>query len=306
VHPTESENLSLKEKMNLPEEEYLDFLHINQSLLLYAGKQKGVLDKKLTLTAFREEMDAKLIMECAEAFYENLNILNNFIKDNPAKLNAAQLAVADGFRHFEKGTFFVYKYLSKYTVFIKDDLVYGVYALSDPFEAFFGNHLPTYVETVLLPYKDKIVYHGLFMGGRMRFGSGYKRSLNEVYKKAKAKYGIITQLPFSGDSLYAKQSPSDQLKFFMKTKGSREEFENDIDNLITQYPNLLPLYHQEWGRVHSSFYKKKFKNLGLNKAYYALLQGQIIGSSLKQKDLSTLINQLVPSSKRDWVYTFRM
>jgi len=238
--------------MNLSEEEYSDFLHINQSLLLYAGKQKGVLDKKLTLTAFREKMDAKLIMECAESFYEDLSVLDNFIKDNPAKLNAVQLAVADGFRHFEKGTF-----------------------------------LPTYVETVLLPYKDKITYHGLFMGGRMRFGSGYKRSLNETYKKAKAKYGIITQLPFSGDSLYAKQSPSDQLKFFMKTKGSREEFENDIDNLITQHPNLMPLYHQEWGRVHSSFYKKKFKNLGLNKAYYALLQGQIIGSALKQKELET-------------------
>ncbi len=220
--------------MNLSEEEYHDFLHINQSLLLYAGKQKGILDKKLTLAVFREKMDAKLVMECAEIFYEDLSVLNNFIKDNPAKLNSTQLAVADGFRHFEKGAFFVYKYLSNYTVFVKDNLVYGVYTLSDPFEAFFDNHLPTLIETVLLPYKDKITYHGIFMGGRMRFGSGYKRSLNETYKKAKAKYGSITQLPFSGDSLYAKQSPSDQLKFFMKTKGSREEFENDIDNLVAK------------------------------------------------------------------------
>ena len=292
--------------MNLTEEEYRDFLYINQSLLLYAGKQKGNLDKKLTLDKFRQGMDGNIVMECADVFYEDTSIIDRFVKGNPAKLNAAQLAIANGFRHFEKGAFFIYKYLSKYTVFIKDDLVYGVHALSDPFEAFFGNNLPTYVETVLLPYKDKIVYHGIFRGGNMRFGSGYKRSLNEVYKKAKAKYGIITQLPFSGDSLYAKQSPSDQLKFFMKTKGSREEFEQDIDSLIAKHPNLLPQYHQEWGRVHASFYKKQFKNLGLSKAYYALLQGQIIGSALKQKELTLLINQLVPTSKRDWVYTFRM
>lgn len=292
--------------MNLSEEEYYDFLDINQSLLLYAGKQKGILDKQLTLARFRVEIKAEVIMECANRIYEDLSILDNFVKENPAKLSTAQLAVANGFRHFEKGTFFIYKYLSNYTVFVKDNLVYGVHALNDPFEAFFGNNLPTYVETVLLPYKDKIVYHGFLMGGRIRFGSGYKRSLNETYKKAKAKYGIITELPFSGNSLYAKQSPSDQLKFFMKTKGSREEFENDIDNLITKHPNLVPLYQQEWGRVNASFYKKQFKKLGLNKAYYALLQGQIIGSALKLKDIDKIINELVPSPKRDWVYIFKM
>ena len=92
----------------------------------------------------------------------------------------------------------------------------------------------------------------------------------------------------------------------MKTKGSRDEFARDIDNLIKQHPNLIPQYHQEWGRVHSSFYKKEFKKLGLNKAYYALLQGQIIGSAQKQNELDRLVNQLVPNNKRDWVYTFRM
>jgi len=292
--------------MNLTEAEYNDFLYINQSLLVYAGKQKGILNEKLTLTDFRNSMEAKTVLECADAFYEDFKILDKFLKENPAKLDAEQLKVADKFRYFEKGTFFIYKYLSNYTAFIKDDLVYGVYALSDHFEAFFGKNLPTYVDTVLLPYKDKIVYHGIFMGGRMRFGSGYKRSLNEVYKKAKAKYGIITQLPFSGHSLYAEKSPSDQLKFFMKTKGSRTEFEKDIENLVAQHPNLLPLYHQEWGRVNSSFYKKQFKNLGLNKAYYALLQDQIIASALKQKELESIINQLVPANKKAWVYTFRM
>ena len=46
--------------MNLSEEEYHDFLYINQSLLLYTGKQKGILDKKLTLVVFREEMGGVL------------------------------------------------------------------------------------------------------------------------------------------------------------------------------------------------------------------------------------------------------
>ena len=101
--------------MNLTEEEYLDFLHINQSLLLYAGKQKELLDKKLTLAKFREGMSAEVIMECANVFYEDISIIDSFVKDNPAKLNAAQLAVANGFRYFEKGTFLIYKYPVSYT-----------------------------------------------------------------------------------------------------------------------------------------------------------------------------------------------
>jgi len=123
--------------MNLTEAEYNDFLYINQSLLVYAGKQKGILNEKLTLTDFRNSMEAKTVLECADAFYEDFKILDKFLKENPAKLDAEQLKVADKFRYFEKGTFFIYKYLSNYTAFIKDDLVYGVYALSDHFEAFY-------------------------------------------------------------------------------------------------------------------------------------------------------------------------
>lgn len=292
--------------MNLSEPEYQEFLDAHQSLILYAGKRKKILGEKLTLKELREGVENKTVMASANAFYDNPEILNDFLTKNPEKLSTETLAIAKEFRHFVKGDFFVYKYFKGYTAFIKDDLVYGVHALSDPFEAFFGNHLPTYIQTVLLPYKDKIVYHGILLGGGMRFGSGYKRSLNEVYKTSKAKYGIITSLPFEGNSLYAKQSPSDQLKYFMKTKVNREEFETEISQLVRKYTDLTPLYHQEWGRINASYYRKEFKNLGLNKAYYALLQGQIIGSALKQKDLTSLINQLVPSSKRDWVFTFRM
>jgi len=292
--------------MNLSETEYYEFLDANQSLILYAGKQKKVVDAKWDLAQFRANCDAKLMLECANAFYDNPHILKKFVQDNPDKLSDDKLSIAEDFRYFEKGSFFVYKYLKDYTVFIKDDLAFGVLSLSDPFEAFFGNNLPAYIETVLLPYKNKIVYHGILMGGSIRFGSGYKRSLNEVYKKAKAKYGIITSLPFSGNAIYAQQSPADQLKYFMKTKANRAEFEIDIDKLIKKHPDLRPLYHQEWGRINASFYRKEFKEIGLNKAYYALLQGQIIGSALKQKDLDSLIQKLVPISKRGWVYTFKM
>lgn len=41
------------------------------------------------------------------------------------------------------------KLTKKYAYFLNDDYVYGVNALNDPFQLFFGNNLPTMVEAVL-------------------------------------------------------------------------------------------------------------------------------------------------------------
>jgi len=266
--------------MNLAEEEYWQFLDINQSFLLYVGKKKNIFHKDLTLEDMRNEGEGQKMLSCSDAFCDNPSLLDDFISDNPSNLDKDSLAIAAEFKHFIKGKFFIYKYLKDYTVFIKDEKAYGVYALNDPFHFFFGKQLPTLVQTVLLPFKDKIVYHGFLLGGRIRFGSGYKRSLNEVYKQAKAKYGIITSLPHGGDTIYAKQSPSEQLAYFLKTKANREEFSDKISQLLSQHPELYPQYWQKWGALDASYYKKQFKTLGLNKAYYALLQGQIIASAL--------------------------
>ncbi len=292
--------------MRLTESDYQLFLNANQSLTMYAGKTKQLVPKDLTLLEYRSTLPGKKIMECAEVFYKNPSILKDFLRKNPDGLSSEHLEVARQFKDFIKGDFFIYKYLTDYTVFIKDNLAYGVLALSDPFQSFFGNQLPTYAQTVLLPFKDKIVYHGFLLGGRIHFGSGYKRSLNDVYKTAKAQYGIITTLPFDGKTIYERKSPPDQLAYFLKTKANREEFENDIQRLIQKYPELLPQYHQTWGKINAPSIKKQYKELGLNKAYYALLQGKVISSAGDKKTLEASIHRIVPEHKLEWVYTFRM
>ena len=292
--------------MRLKEKEYQQFLNVNQSLVLYAGKKKKIIAASVSLSEYQQTMDGKTGLACANAFYDNPRILKDFIKENPDGLNEDDLVVAQGFEHFVRGQFFVCKYLKDYAIFIQDKYAFGVLALSDPFQAFFGNRIPTVIETVLLPYKDKIVYHGFIVGGNMHFGRNYKQSLNEAYKTAKAKYGIITSLPFDGFAVYERQSPSDQLTYFMKTKGNREEFEVNIQQLIKKHPQLLPQYYQAWGKIDAAYYKKKYKELGLNKAYYAILQGNIISGAVTQKDLLKAVNQIVPPHKKDWVYTFKM
>ena len=74
-------------------------------------------------------------------------------------------------------------------------IAFGVLALSQPFEDLIGPDLPVMTETVLLPFKDKIIYDGLMSSYRISLGPGMRRLLNENYKETKAKLGIVTVLP---------------------------------------------------------------------------------------------------------------
>jgi hypothetical protein len=74
-------------------------------------------------------------------------------------------------------------------------VAYGVLALTEPFEDLVGPYLPVWTETVLLPYKDKIIYDGLLSSYNMSFGPGIRRSLNDDYRAAKDRLGIVTSLP---------------------------------------------------------------------------------------------------------------
>jgi hypothetical protein len=69
--------------------------------------------------------------------------------------------------------------------------------LSQPFEELIGPYLPVLTQTVLLPFEDRIVYDGLMSSYNVSFGPGIRRNLNEDFKTAKHRHGIVTLLPLS-------------------------------------------------------------------------------------------------------------
>src|SRR5207247_3119757 len=95
------------------------------------------------------------------------------------------------------GKFFVLRNLKKYTVFLaeKAPVAYGVVALTEPFEDLIGSDLPIWAETVLLPFKDKIIYDGLLGRYNVFFGGGIRRRLQESYVGARERMAIVTALP---------------------------------------------------------------------------------------------------------------
>ncbi len=293
--------------MRLNEEDYYQYLRLNHALLLFVGQGKDWVSKTMTVDEFLEVDDVQLKFKCREAFRNTPGLIEKFVKKNPSQLPEEDLGIVKGFQHMVSGQFFISKYLKEHAIFIQDEYVYGVLALSDPIEHVTQYaSLPTMVDAVLLPFKGKIVYDGIIQPYNIRFGSGYRSSLNDVYRKAKAKYGIITSLPFHGNEAWTGKTPDEQLGYFMGTKANREEFEDKIEVLLRKHPELVPAYQRTLGKIHSTQYKRKFKTLGLAKAWYAILEGNLISSALKKPDLEKNLKGLLPKEKQDWVFVFRM
>jgi hypothetical protein len=119
-------------------------------------------------------------------------------------------------KHAIVGEFYVFRYLTNYTIFLSSggspNKAYGILGLADPLEEIIGPYLPRLVKAVLLPFKDRIIYDGLFSGYNISFGGGIKRMLNEEYKQAKEAFGIIMSLPFDEEYLNVQLSEKVQKK----------------------------------------------------------------------------------------------
>lgn len=137
-------------------------------------------------------------LKIRNAFVDESDLIELFVDANPFDLTGEELAIVASWRHQVAGKFFVYRYLKKHAVFLATEeppTAYGVVALTDPFDNLIGPYLPVWTETVLLPFQDKIVYDGLLSSYNISFGPGIRRSLNESYKAAKERLGIVTSLP---------------------------------------------------------------------------------------------------------------
>ena len=138
--------------------------------------------------------------EVRNGLLANLDLIQTFTAENPARLPEEELDIVRSWRHLIFGSFCILRHLKNYTVFLSATnpvIAYGVLALTQPLEDLIGPHLPVVIQTVLLPFKKRIIYDGLLAPYRISMGPGIRRRLNEDFKKAKERFGIVTSLPMS-------------------------------------------------------------------------------------------------------------
>jgi len=196
------------------------FFRLHRAFMFFVNQRLKVIPDKIASPQALAELSPQLRIKVRDAFLENIDLIESFVAENPAHFSDDELDIVHSWRHLVHGKFYVFRELTKYTVFLSATdpaIAYGVVALSQPFEDLIGPHLPVLTQTVLLPFKDNIVYDGLITGFNISFGTGIRRGLNESFKEAKARHGIVASLPMSNvpmpeKSTKAKPIPKSPLK----------------------------------------------------------------------------------------------
>jgi hypothetical protein len=183
------------------------FFKLHRSLMFFVNQRlKVVPDDVASADAFAA-LSPQVRLKVRDALNAHLDLIESFVDENPAHLPTNELDIVRSWRHLVHGRFYVFRELKKYTVFLSTTspaIAYGVLALSQPFEELIGPSLPVLTQTVLLPFKGVIVYDGLMSSYNIWFGPGIRRNLNQDFKEAKARHGIITSLPMSDEPLPVK------------------------------------------------------------------------------------------------------
>src|ERR1700730_11597987 len=183
------------------------FFKLHRALMFFVNQRLQVIPDDVASPDEFSSLSPQVRLKIRDALSANLDLIQSFADENPANLNEDELAIVRSWRHLVAGKFYVFRELKKYTVFLSTTspaTAYGVLALSQPFEELVGPYLPVLTETVLLPFKGVIVYDGLMSSYNISFGPGIRRSLNESFKEAKARHGIVTSLPMSDEPLPVK------------------------------------------------------------------------------------------------------
>jgi len=131
------------------------------------------------------------------ALLEQMHLIDAFVRENPEGFSDEELAIVASWKHVVSGKFFVFKHLKRYSVLLSGDeppTAYGVLGLTEGIEDIVGPN-PTIVDAALLPFKGCIVYDGVFDGYNISLGGGIRASLDQSYREAKEREGIITSLP---------------------------------------------------------------------------------------------------------------
>ncbi|MGL6097744.1 MAG: DUF6398 domain-containing protein, partial [Fimbriiglobus sp.] len=183
------------------------FFRLHRTLLFFVNQRLKVIPDKLASPEDFAALSPGVRLKVRDALTANLGLIESFVAENPASLSDDDLDIVRSWRHLVAGKFYVFRELKKYTVFLsteKQPVAYGVLALSQPFEDLIGPYLPVLTQTVLLPFKGRIVYDGLMSSYNVTFGPGIRRNLNEDFKTAKDRHGIVTSLPVSATPTPAK------------------------------------------------------------------------------------------------------
>ncbi len=304
--------------MQLADSEIDLFYHLYYSLLIYVNQKIGLF-AGVCGSEEMSELTPLQVNELRQQLYAYPYIFDLFAEENPLKFSPDLLQIISSWHNFISGRFYIYSYQKNHAVLIADrppSKAYGVLALDCPFPELVGSVLPVMVETVLLPFKNKIIYDGTLQPYPFYLGLSIKGSLTETYHHAVEKFGIIASLteleaeqpapePQSNDEL-CPLSDGDRLKFYLQSEENRKKYEAQIQELVEKAGEFKVIYYQEMGRLYAEVYLDRWREIGMKKGWIALFEEMPIASGGTKAEVEGILKKIIPADRRKFVYIFRL
>ena len=221
--------------MFLNEEDRTIFFKLYFDLLLFVNKKHKIVSG-FRKGRYPKSVDTSEAFQIREELFDNPNWINDYLNEYYAEFSEEERKILISWHdYYIKSEFFIVRNLKKYTVFMKPDdenksKLYGVIGINHPISDLFeSSYLPIYVKALIIPFKDMIIYDGIISSHNIRFGSGFKNSLNDEYRASKEQFGIITSLPFD-ESIVITIKPDKK-----KTSGKPTKVSDDKVDEIASY-----------------------------------------------------------------------
>jgi hypothetical protein len=287
----------------LSREDYELYIKLNQNLLVYAAQRLNPRSHVKTREDFLKLPNEGKV-NIRNSLMKRADLIEGFISANPYSFTFSELEIVESWKNYVNGSFFLVDYRENGAVFLEEETenpkAYLVLALGTPLWELIPVPPPARVETVLLPFKGKIVYDGFINSNRILFGSHITRSLRAVLDRSIMKQGLIESLPYQGPVAL---SDYEKLTFYLSTKERREENWEEIAELL-ENKNLLPTFSREMGKANSRSLKKRLKEAGVKRGWFAVANDVIVASSKTKEDLEKLVEELIPNHGKESVYIF--
>jgi hypothetical protein len=165
-------------------------------LLGYVNERKGVVKSRIR-AKYPNPVDDMKIHKVREALWNDPYLIDEYL--NATELPQEKIDIVKLWRtNHIKGDFFIFEYTPEYAVVLGsnakgEDRLYGIKGISTSVANAMHERLPLHVETVLLPFKNKIVYDCFIGTNSIGFGDGAIAMLRGICDKAR-RHGIITSL----------------------------------------------------------------------------------------------------------------
>ena len=191
-------SIETSDAARLSTEECKLFYETWYKLLNFVNQKRNIVDYKFSLK-YPDYHDETLLHKIREILWENPKLIDEFI-NSAAELSDEEISLLRSWKkYYIKGQFILLKYELEYAVLMrvekgKPSKLYAVKGMTSSIAEAMSRRLPVMLETVLLPFGDKIIYDSFMASHTISFGSGIRNMFDGEYAQSQEKYGIITTL----------------------------------------------------------------------------------------------------------------